>query len=255
MNPVRLPVPAGTVLKPDDDNLLEGDNITVYRQIVGSDLYLANSTYPDISYAVGQLARFMSKPGIEHYRTVKHLLRYIKGTRTVGITYSGRTEHSPTDYDIYMDATWGTENDRISFQGMAVTRYGGTTSWAAQQQHSTALSSMKAKVISASEGGKEATWLEKLTRDIGERSDNRKYIPTLYCDNLGAVELLHDTKFHRKAKHIKIQYMFMRNDLVEQNKLKVQHISGKDQLVDIFTKQLPYDDFARYCATLGLKIH
>ena len=35
-NPVRLLVPAGTVLKPDDDNLLEGDDITVYRQIVGS---------------------------------------------------------------------------------------------------------------------------------------------------------------------------------------------------------------------------
>jgi hypothetical protein len=49
--------------------------------------------------------------------------------------------------------------------------------------------------------------------------------------------------------------MFMRNDLVEQNKLKVQHIPGKDQPADILAKQLPYDDFARHCATLGLKIH
>ena len=47
----------------------------------------------------------------------------------------------------------------------------------------------------------------------------------------------------------------MRNDLIGQNKLTVQHIPGKDQPADILTKQLPYDDFIRHYATLGLKIH
>jgi hypothetical protein len=203
-NPVWLPVPAGTVLKPNNNNLLEGDDITVYRQIVESLLDLANSTCPDISYVVGQLARFMSKLGIEYYQTAKHLIRYIKGVRTVRITYSNRTERDLTHYDIYTNATWGTENDRISFQGMAVTRYRGAISWAAQRQRSIALSSMEAEVMSVSEGGKEAVWLQKLTRDLGERSDDKEYIPTLYCDNLRAIELLHNTKFHRKAKHIEI---------------------------------------------------
>ena len=69
---------------------------------------------------------------------------------------------------------------------------------------------------------------------------------------MGAVELLHDTKFHRRAKHIEIRYMYMRNDLVEKGKLRVQHIPGKDQPADIFTKQLPIDSFTRHCATLGL---
>jgi hypothetical protein len=66
-NPVALPIPAGTVLKSTDDDLLEGDDIVVYQQVVGSTIFLANNTRPDISYTVGQLARFMSKPAMIHY--------------------------------------------------------------------------------------------------------------------------------------------------------------------------------------------
>ena len=104
-NPVKLPIPAGTVLKPDPDNLLEGDEITVYRQIVGSVLYLANCTRPDISYAVGQLARFMSALSIIYYNTAKQLLQYLKSTPNMGILYTNRPNTVPTAYNIYTDAT------------------------------------------------------------------------------------------------------------------------------------------------------
>ena len=65
-NPVALPIPTGTVLK-SDDNFLEGDDITVYQQIVGLTIFLANNTRPNISYTVGQLARFMFKLVMIHY--------------------------------------------------------------------------------------------------------------------------------------------------------------------------------------------
>jgi hypothetical protein len=98
-NPVALPIPTGTVLK-SDDNFLEGDDITVYRQIVGSTIFLANNTRPDISYTVGQLARFMSKPAMIHYQYSKILLRYLNGTREVGITYSNQRGQLPRSYNV-----------------------------------------------------------------------------------------------------------------------------------------------------------
>jgi hypothetical protein len=74
-NSTSLPIPAGIVLKlVDDDSLLEGDEITVYRQIVGSVLYLLNNTRPDMLYAIGQLARFMSKPAVIYLQMCKQLL-------------------------------------------------------------------------------------------------------------------------------------------------------------------------------------
>ncbi|KAI0996033.1 hypothetical protein K3495_g12148 [Podosphaera aphanis] len=93
--PKDLLLPTGTVLKPITENdpwyILEGEEASLYRQIVDSILYLSNGTRPDISYAVGQLAQFMSNPNSNHLSMAKHLLRYLNGTRSFGI------EHKATE--------------------------------------------------------------------------------------------------------------------------------------------------------------
>ena len=51
--------------------------------------------------------------------------------------------------------------------------------------------------MAALEGVRLVVWLEKLTRDLGERDDdNNPYIPTLYCNNKGTVDLLYNTKYY-----------------------------------------------------------
>jgi hypothetical protein len=125
-NPSNLPIPAGIVLKSTDgDILLVGDDIYLYRQIVGSTIYLSNNTRPDIAYAVGQLARFMSVPAVTHLQIAKQLLRYLAGTIDVGITYSNRRGELPYSYSIYTNSTWGTEQDRVSFHRYVTIRYRG----------------------------------------------------------------------------------------------------------------------------------
>ena len=51
-----------------------------YISVVGSLMYLAVTTRPDIAYAAGVLARFNSNPGSAHWQAAKHVLRYLKGT-------------------------------------------------------------------------------------------------------------------------------------------------------------------------------
>jgi len=87
----------------------------------------------------------------------------------------------------------------------------------AQRQKSTALSSIEAEIMAASEGVRLAVWLKKLTRDLGERDNDNPLIPTLYYDNKGTVNLSYNTKHHQKAKHIKTQYLFVRNDMVQRD--------------------------------------
>jgi len=58
------------------------------------------------------------------------------------------------------------------------------------------LSSIEAEIIAVLEGAKLVVWLEKLTRDLGERDNDNLFIPTLYCDNKGMVDLSYDTKHH-----------------------------------------------------------
>jgi len=50
--------------------------------------------------------------------------------------------------------------------------------------------------MAASEGAKLVVWLKKLTRDLKERDNNNPFIPTLYYNNKGTVNLLYDIKHH-----------------------------------------------------------
>jgi hypothetical protein len=106
-NSTSLPILAGTVLKSvnkDDESLLEGDEITIYRQIIGSVLYLLNNTRSNTLYAIGQLARFMLKPAIIHLQMCKQLLRYLASMIKVRITYLSQYNELLLLYYIYMDS-------------------------------------------------------------------------------------------------------------------------------------------------------
>jgi hypothetical protein len=79
---------------------------------------------------------------------------------------------------------------------------------------------MDLEIITANKGAKEAAWLEKVIEDLGERGSD-PYIPTLYYNNLGGINLIKDTKFYNKAKHIEIRYFFIWNDIVQRDRLRV----------------------------------
>jgi hypothetical protein len=64
---------------------------TEYRSLVGSLRYLVN-TLPDLSFSVGYVSRCMEKPHEEHLAAVKHILRYISGTKTHGVFYPRKKE-------------------------------------------------------------------------------------------------------------------------------------------------------------------
>ena len=58
------------------------------RWLVGSLMYLAIATRPDISYAVGLLGHFSANPGLPHWKAAKHLLHYLKGNMDMKLTYA-----------------------------------------------------------------------------------------------------------------------------------------------------------------------
>jgi hypothetical protein len=96
-----------------------------------------------------------------------------------------------------------------------------------QRQKSTACSSMDIEVIIGHKGAKEAAWIKKVTNNLGERG-LEPYIPTLYYNNLGATQLMKDMKFYARAKHIEICYFYIRNNIVQRNRLRIKHIPLKD---------------------------
>ncbi|XP_072146532.1 secreted RxLR effector protein 161-like [Setaria viridis] len=64
---------------------------TVYRSIVGSLRYLVN-TRPDLAFAVGYVSRFLEEPSEDHLVAVKHILRYVEGTKNWGLWFGRKKE-------------------------------------------------------------------------------------------------------------------------------------------------------------------
>ena len=86
---------------------------TLYRQLIGSLMYLVN-TRLDTSFAVNSLIQFMVDPRRVHWTTVKHILRYIRGTLEYGVVYE-RLES--VQLAGFTDADWeGCVEDRKSFR-------------------------------------------------------------------------------------------------------------------------------------------
>ena len=174
--PANTPLPTGTVLTSDkcpqtDDERQKMKNVP-YRELIGSLLYLANTTRPDISFAVGMLSRYMENPGTAHWDSACHVMRYLKASRTTGIQYKS---NSSDCIEAYSDADFAGDRDtRKSTSGYVFTSAGGAISWRNKKRTLTAQSTVEAETISLSFAVRELLWLHKLLDELNvSRNDAR----------------------------------------------------------------------------------
>lgn len=88
-NPVRNPIVPGTKLT--KEGVGEEVDGTLYKQLVGCLMYIT-VTRPDMMYVVRLLSRFMAKPREDHMLAAKRVLRYLKGTLDLGVSYERGSE-------------------------------------------------------------------------------------------------------------------------------------------------------------------
>ena len=84
-------------------------------------MFLMNCTRPDIAYAISRLSRYTHNPAYEHWNALTRLLRYLKGTMNLGLTYTGR----PIVLEGYCDANWISDNDKTNSTNGYIFTLGG----------------------------------------------------------------------------------------------------------------------------------
>ena len=137
--PVGTPMLPGEKLTSEqspktDEEKREMENIP-YISAIGSLMYLATMTRPDIAYTVGVLARFNSNPGMAHWKAVKHLFRYLKGTLDIKLEYGPDPTIGDKMFATYSDADHGGDKDNgKSTTGYMVKIGSGIVSWRSKLQ-------------------------------------------------------------------------------------------------------------------------
>eukprot|EP00253_Pinus_taeda_P003836 PITA_03836 len=216
--------------------------VSAYRKL----LYL-NHTHPDLSFAVGLVARFMQNPRESHWKAAKRILRYVRGTLQFGIHYSAKAAPLLVGFT---DSDWaGDPDDRKSTAGYVFTLGSGPITWACKKQAAISLSSAEAEYRGAVEASKEALWLRQILSEFGFE---QQHPTTLWCDNPSAIQLCKDPVQHQRSKHIELHMHFIRK-LIHDHVLEVQYCSTDDQVADIFTKALTEAKFTKLRYMLGVQ--
>ena len=206
--------------------------LKAYQAIVGSLLYCAVNTRPDVAYAVGYLCRAMAKPTPETYVLALRVLYYLHVHRRVGLRYSA----DDLDLSGMSDADWAV---RYSTSGYVFQYNMAAISWSSKRQQSVALSSCESEIVALSEAAKEGVYLSEFLTDLGFGADAATAVST---DNTGARALAYNPEHHERVKHVERRHFFVR-DCVERHQITVPFVSTVDNLADFFTKPLTGKQF------------
>lgn len=217
-----------------------------YQELIGSLLYLAQGTRPDISFAVNDASRFNKQHCTEHWEAVLRILKYCKGTMHAKLVYRTRSE----ELHAFSDADWASDIDkRRSCTGYVVMMSGAAITWRSQRQETVAQSSTEAEYLALSTTVKEMAWVTQFVDELC--NTNTKPI-TVYCDNQSAIKLGAVEAFRERTKHIDVRHHHIR-ERVEENAIKLQYISTNEMTADALTKPLTGEKTQKFAAKMGLK--
>lgn len=202
-----------------------------YQEAVGSLMYLAQCTRPDILYAVNQLSRYNSNPGMQHWGAVKTLFRYLRGTASMKLVYR---KDGDNNINGYSDADWAADvDDRKSTTGYVFTLQGAAISWCCKRQPTIALSTCEAEYMALSATVQEASWWQGLTAQFGATGPI-----SINCDNQSTIAIAKNGGYNPRTKHIDIRHHYIR-DALERRIINIKYIESDNQLADGLTKPLP----------------
>jgi hypothetical protein len=206
-----------------------------YISAVGSIMYLAMMTRPDIAETASVLARYNSNPGIAHWKAVKHLLRYLAGTLDMELCL-GADPDCDELIRAYSDADHGGNKDNgKSTTGYLIKVGSGVVSWSSKLQPIVTLSTTEAEYVAACAAGKEIRWMQKL---LGELGYTVPMPTTLFMDNQSAISVAKNPEHHGRMKHLDLCFYWLR-DKVEQGYIEPVYLQTDQMPADLLTKALP----------------
>jgi hypothetical protein len=234
--PARTPMREGLALQPHTGEV-NPQLKRRYQSMIGSLLYLSNSTRPDICFAVNMCARFTANPTQAHIDAVTQIFAYVKDTTDVGLRYERPTsEGYTTEITGWVDADFaGDPETRRSTTGYIFMLANAPIAWASRRQTAVATATMDAEYMAGAEAAKEAVWLRWFAEDTGLL---KQQVVVLYTDNNAALKLSRNPENHRRAKHIDIKYHFLREHVVDLKDLETRRVSTEENIADILTKAL-----------------
>ena len=214
-----------------------------YRQLMGKLNYLATHTRPDIAATVSLLSAHNQCFDETHWQAAKRLLRYLKGTKDLGIRFEDTQE---LQLAVYTDASFAQEHDKKSREGCAIFLCNGPLYWRSKRQTTTATSTAEAEYMAAHSGAAKGVVLRELINELLILPELK---PLVYCDNQPAIANVINGNAQRGQHHTLIKFYALR-EMYERNQVDIVYCPTDDMTADVLTKPLPRDAHERHMRKL-----
>ena len=249
-NPCKTVLPADWKPRAASDEEFDLAKDKPYPALAGSILYAATVTRPDLAFAASLLCRFIGKWSLDHWKAAKHLLRYIRGTTDLALTFDATAGKRALLG--WADADWGGCLDtRRSTTGFVLNTYGGVVSWKSRRQPTVALSTTQAELLASTEAGKEAVWLRQLLADLELGPADGEAV-SIMNDNSGAIQLAkhqHGFKLN-KAFDMRAQWIREHQDA---KIIVLDYVNTNANRADLLTKSVTAERTRQLRNLLGLR--
>ena len=215
-----------------------GDNhdqndMSRYREIVGSLVYAMTCTRPDLAWTVTKLSQHLSNPTEADWITAKHVLRYIKGSMEHKLVY--KKSQNGLKISGYSDSDWASnKEDRKSTTGycFSLDKDGPVIVWKSRKQQTVALSSSEAEYMAIAHATQEALFLSMLSKDMSIPSSTPIQIQG---GNQGSIDMVKNPISNDKSKHIDIKHHFIREKYMD-GFIDVVYVHTGENTADLMTK-------------------
>lgn len=246
----KTPLPLDDALTAElGDEKATAQQILAYQQRIGSLNFAAVISRPDIAHAVSKLAQFLKNPGAAHIAAANRVIKYLCGTRTLAIEYSGR--NNSQIFNCASDAAFADDSaTRHSSDGYLFQLYGGPIDWRAGKQKTVTTSSTEAELLALSTASREVIWWRRFFDSI--RFDTQQSIK-IHCDNMQTIRLLtkEGVKLDSKLRHVDIHRHWLRQE-IQQGRIALEWKPTAEMPADGLTKPLPTQKHAAFVQQLNL---
>ncbi|RVX23060.1 Retrovirus-related Pol polyprotein from transposon TNT 1-94 [Vitis vinifera] len=219
-----------------------------YASAVGSLMYAQVCTRPDIAYIVGMLGRYLSNPGMDHWRAAKRVMRYLQRTKEYMLTYRRLDQLELIGYS---DSNFaGCQDSRRSTSGYIYLLAGGAISWRSAKQTLVTSSTMEAEFVACYEASNQGIWLRNFVTGLRVLDGIERPLK-IFCDNKSAVLYSNNNRSSTKSKYIDIKFLVVK-EKVQSGQISIEHIGTNSMIADPLTKGLPPKVFHEHIAHMGV---
>ncbi|KAI1683861.1 hypothetical protein KJE20_06366 [Pyrenophora tritici-repentis] len=244
---IRHDTPMATSELMPREGLATPSEINRYQRKIGSLLYAAVNTRPDIAFATSRLARFLANPSQEHQQAADRVLLYLSDTKWLTLRLGGGTAMQVASDASFADNTL----DRKSSQGYAIKLFGGLIAWRSSKQDTVTTSTTEAELLALSQVAKEAIFTSRLISELKVKLPSPTI--TIQCDNQQTIRLVTQavSRLTTKLRHVDIHNHWLRQEVTNQ-RIKVVYTKSSEMIADGLTKVLPVNQWTGFLIQLGL---